>query len=120
MTKLTGISVSSITDKSDCIEIWWVELDNSTIKFNEPLLIPLTILDSGTDEECYFAELPEIGISAVGVDFDELRSCLRSDIRMTWKRVFKKSENELTSNDKAIRRRFLELAEEISEEISDE
>jgi len=116
MTKLTGISASSATDSQDHLEIWWVELDNSTIKFNEPLLIPLEILDGGTDEECYFAEFPEIGISAVGVDFDELRSCLRSDIRMTWKRVFQKPESELTPNDRAIKRRFLELAEEIGGE----
>ena len=113
MTKLAGISGSSATTSQDRLEVWSVELDNSTIKFNEPLFVPLEILDKGTDAECCFAEFPEIGISAVGVDFEELQRCLHSDIRMTWKRVFKKPENKLTPKDKAIRRRFLELAEEI-------
>jgi hypothetical protein len=61
-----------------------------------------------------YAEFPEVGVSAVGVDFEELRSCLHSDIQMTWKRVFREPVNELTPKDNAIRQRFLELAEEIS------
>jgi hypothetical protein len=116
MAKLAGISTSSVTESQTPLEIWEVLLDSSTIKFNVPLLISPTILDKGTSEECYFAELPEIGISAVGVDIDELRSCLHSDIRMTWKRVFRKPISKLTPKDAAIRQRLLELTEEINNE----
>ena len=42
-----------------------VSMDYSIIKFNERLLVPFTVLDKGTTSECYFAELKEIGISAV-------------------------------------------------------
>jgi hypothetical protein len=115
MAQLTETTALSATDNQDHLEVWLVELDNSTIKFNEPLLIPPVVLDQGTTEACYFAEFPELGISAVGIDIEELQSCLRSDIRMTWKRVFSKSENELTQKDRAIRLKFLELAEEVND-----
>jgi len=115
MAQLTETSASSATGSQDHLEVWLVELDNSTIKFNEPLLIPPVVLDQGTAEECYSAEFPELGVSAVGIDIEELQSCLRSDIRMTWKRVFCKPENELTPNDRAIRLKFLELAEEVND-----
>ena len=115
MTKLVETSVSAVVDSPTPLEIWEVSLDDSTtIKFNERLLVPFTVLDEGTTGECYFAELKEIGISAVGVDLGELRSCLHSDIRMTWKRVFTKSTDKLTPKDRDIRQRFRKLAEEIS------
>ena len=96
------------------LEIWDVSLGNSTIKFHEPFFVPYTVLEKGTAEECFFAEFQEVGISAVGVDIEELRSCLHSDIRMTWERVFRKSVSELTQKDKAIKQRFLEFVQEIS------
>jgi len=111
-----GISTSSAIDNQNDLEIWEVPFDDETIiKFiHGPLCIRPTILDEGTAGECYFAEDPEIGISAVGVDIDELWRCLHSDIRMTWKRVCRKQNGELTPKDKVIRRRLLKLAEEIS------
>ena len=112
---MTAKSVkNSVQSAAECVEIWEVMLDNATIKFNERLSIPIETLDKGTDEECLFAECPEFGISAVGVDFEELRSCLHSDIRMAWKRIFKRPDSELTPKDKGIKQRFLKLAEEIS------
>jgi len=94
-------------------EIWEVPLDDSTIKFNEPLIVKPAILDRGTPEECFCAECPELDISAAGVDIDELSSCLRSDIRMTWKRVLQKQNNKLTAKELAVKRRFLKIAEEV-------
>jgi len=116
MGKLAGISISSAIDSQDYLEIWEVPLDDATtIKFvHGPFRVLPTILDEGTAGECYFAEDLETGISAVGVDVDELRRCLHSDIRMTWKRVCRKQSSELTSKDKVIRQRLLKLAEEIS------
>ena len=91
-----------------------VPTDHSIIKFGTPLLIPVEILDKGTPQQCYFVELKEIGVSAVGVDIEELYSCLHSDIRMTWKRVCHKPKRTLTPEDKEIRRQFRKLAEEIN------
>ena len=111
MAKLVRNSAQSV---AVCVEIWEVILDDVSIKFNERISIPITVLDKGTEEECLFAEYPEIGVSAVGIDFEELRSCLHSDIRLMWKRVFQRPDGELSLKDKAIKQRFLELAEEIS------
>jgi hypothetical protein len=94
-------------------EIWEVMLDNSTIKFFKPLIVQPTILDRGTSGECYSAEYPELDLSAVGVSLDELMSCFRSDIRITWKRVVQKKDTELAPNARTIKRRFLECAEEV-------
>ena len=95
------------------LEIWEVPLDDSTIKFNKPLVVNPTIFDRGTPEECFYAECHELDISAVRVDLDELSSCLRSDIRMTWKRVVQKQNNKLTAKELATKQRFLEIAEEV-------
>ena len=103
----------TIKDGQNMLEVLDVPLDDdSFILFNEPLLVPFTIIDKGTAGECYFAELKEIGISAVGVDLGELCSCLQSDICMTWKRVFRKSASKLTSIDKKIKQQFRKLAKE--------
>ena len=96
-------------------EIWEVMLDNSTIKFFKPLIVQPEVLDRGTPEQCYCADYHEIDVSAVGVSLDELSSCLRSDIRMTWKRIVRKRDDELSSEDRAIKQRFLEIAEEVSD-----
>ena len=96
-------------------EIWEVMLDDSTIKFNEPLAIKPRILDQGTSGECFYAEYPELDVSAVGVDLDELLSCLRSDIRMNWKRIVQKRTNELSVHEQRVKQRWLEIAEEIND-----
>jgi hypothetical protein len=114
--KLAESSTLSAADNHTPLEIWEVSLDDSTIKFFKPFFILPTVLDEGTSGECYFVECPEVGISAVGVDFDELRRCLHSDIRIMWKRVVRKPDNELLPEDRTIKRRFLELAWEINNE----
>ena len=98
-------------------EIWSVPLDeHRSIKFYEPLIVQPVVLDQGTPEECFYAEYPKLDISAVGIDFDELQSCLRSDIRMTWKRVVQKHSRELKPDEQIIRRRWLDTAEEVNDE----
>ncbi len=96
-------------------EIWEVMLDNSTIKFHEPLVLTPRILDRGTPSECFYAEQPALDIFAVGIDWEELASCLRSDIRMTWKRIVRKHDNALTPDDRVTKRRWLEIAEEVND-----
>ncbi|MGL6226904.1 MAG: hypothetical protein ACRC10_09820 [Thermoguttaceae bacterium] len=105
--------MSTVTETLAPVEIWEVMLDDATIKFFEPLVLQPVILDRGTPGECCFAENSSLDISAVGVDEEELASCLRSDIRMTWKRVMRQPDAALSSFDRTIKARFLERAEEI-------
>ena len=96
-------------------EIWSVMLDDKTIRFFEPLIIKPRILDRGTPAECFCAECAELDLFAVGVDLDELLSCLRSDIRMTWKRVVQKHTNALTADERRVKQRWLNIAEVIND-----
>ena len=93
-------------------EIWEVMLDNATIKFFKPFHVQPKILDAGTSAQCYCADCPKLDLSAVGVSLDELSSCIRSDIRMTWKRIVRKPDSELTSKDRIIKKQWLKIAEE--------
>jgi hypothetical protein len=96
-------------------EIWEVPLDHATIKFFEPLIVQPKVLppEEPGDRTYFTVDVPELDLSAVGISLDELESCLRSDIRMTWKRVVQKHNDELTPNTRTIKRRFLEIAEEV-------
>ena len=98
-------------------EIWGVMLDNATIKFFEPLIIqPTILLPEEADDPVYCtADVPELDLSAVGISFEELESCIRSDIRMTWKRIVRKPDSELTPDDRIIKKRWLKIAEEYSD-----
>jgi hypothetical protein len=98
-------------------EIWEVMLDNSTIKFFEPLLVQPEVLqpEESSDPKYWTVDVPELDLSAVGISLDELGSCVRSDIRMTWKRIVQKHDNELTPDQRAVKRRFLKLAEEVND-----
>jgi len=55
--------------------------------------------------------VPELNLSAVGISFEELGNCVRSDICMIWQRIAQKHDNELTPANQTIKRRFREIAE---------
>ena len=103
------------TDILAPFEIWEVPFGDSTIRFFEPLVVTPTVLDKDTSAECFCAEYPELDLSAVGISLEELNSCVRSDIRMTWRRIVRKGNNELTPKEQAVKRRFLEMAEEVND-----
>lgn len=109
------MSQTNQTDLLAPFEIWEVLLDNSTIKFHNPLVVTPEVLDRGTPGECFFVEFPDLDLSAVGIDREELLSCLRSDIRMTWKRIVQKHDNELVPEDRELKRRLLKAAEEVND-----
>ena len=110
------MSYATETDVLAPFEIWSVTLDDdTTIKFHEPLVVEPRILDQGTSGECFCAECPELDLFAVGVDLDELLSCLRSDIRMTWKSIVQKHANVLTVDERRVRQQWLDIAEEIND-----
>ena len=64
-------------------EIWEVPLDDSTIKFHEPLV--LTPKRISADGGFWVIEQPELGLSAFGSDHESLWDCVQSCIRMAWK-----------------------------------
>jgi hypothetical protein len=99
-------------------EIWEVMLNDSTIKFHKPLMVQPEVLlpEEPGDPSYWTVDVPELDLSAVGVSLDELGSCVRSDIRMTWKRIVQRGDNDLTPSEQAVRRRFLEIAEEVRDE----
>ena len=98
-------------------EIWEVMLDQTTIKFFEPLLVQPELLppEEPGDPTYWTVDVPDLDLSAVGVSLEELGSCVRSDIRMTWQRIVQKHNDELTPENKVIKRRWLEIAGEISD-----
>ena len=109
--------IAPITNQTELppFEIWEVMLDNATIKFFKPFYVQPKILDAGTSAQCYCADCPKLDISAVGISLDELSSCIRSDIRMTWKRIVRKHDSELTPKDRIIKDRWLKIAEEYTD-----
>ena len=98
-------------------EIWEVMLDNSTIKFFEPLIVKPEILppEEPGDPTYWTVDVPNLDLSTVGISLEELGSCVRSDLRMTWKRIVQKHDDELTPNDRTIKRCYLEIAEEVGD-----
>ena len=121
MATLTQDFPLSATDNHTMLapfEIWEVMLDDSTIKFFEPLMVQPEVLppEEPGDPAYWTVDVPKLDLSAVGISLEELESCVRSDIRMTWKQVVRKRNNELTPHDRTIKQRWLEIAEEVGDE----
>ena len=99
------------------IEIWEVMLDNSTIKFFEPLVLtPFRLEDDpdDIDENEYLAvRCPELAISSFGADLEELESAIRSDIRFAWRHFVLADDSQLTPDAKVIKDRYLAVAEAV-------
>ncbi|MGL6225028.1 MAG: hypothetical protein ACRC10_00185 [Thermoguttaceae bacterium] len=107
--------MSTVTDTLIPLEIWEVDLEETTIKFFEPLVLqPIPLLPEEPGDRTYLTvEYPELDLAAVALNHTELLSCLRSDIRLTWKRVMYQPESDLSAFDRTIKVRFLEIAEEV-------
>jgi len=108
----------SITETLDVLapfEIWEVLLDGSTIKFYEPLVLKPEVLppESPTDRAYLIVDVPDLDISVVAIDYSELLSCVRSDIRMIWDNCVRKDDAFLTPKNRIIKQRYLSMAEEI-------
>jgi len=108
-----------ITDQAELppFEIWEVMLDNATIRFFKPFYVQPVILrpEEPRDPTYWTADVPELDISAVGVSLEELSSCIRSDIRMTWNEIVRRHDSELTPNTRIIKKRWLKIAEECTD-----
>ncbi len=97
-------------------EIWEVMLDNSTIKFHEPLVLQTVILppESPTDRIYLVVEHPELAISSYGVNLEELELAVRSDISFAWRHFVQADDTILAPDAKAVKENYLAVAEEIN------
>jgi len=102
-------------------EIWEVMLDDSTIKFYEPLILkPVPLPDdpeepSQPGENNYLlVECPELNISTAADNRDDLLEFVHSDIRFAWRRIVRTETKRLDQKARAIKNHYLALAEEVT------
>ena len=97
-------------------EIWEVPLDDErTIKFNEPFIVQPEILppEEPGDETYWTVDVPELNISAHGIDYEELRDCIESCIIFGWRHYVQPDDRSLSPKVREIKRNYLNLAEEV-------
>ena len=114
----------SLTEKLDVLapfEIWEVLLDDSAIKFHEPLVLEPVPLPDDPEEPCepgennYLQiECPELNISTAADNRDDLLEFVHSDIRFAWRRIVRADEKCLDPKSRTIKKRYLALAEEVT------
>jgi hypothetical protein len=117
----TGRSQICETDREAALhapfEIWEVMLDNSTIKFFEPLILNLKLIPSDPNEREYcLVEVPELMISTLGEERREIQSGVLSDIRDAWKHIVSLPDDRLSQSGKRVKQNYLAIAEEVFDE----
>ena len=116
----------SITEKLDILapfEIWEVLLDNTTIKFHEPLMLQPVPLPDDPEEPSrpgenryWLVECPELDISTCGEDRREMHNGILSDIRDAWKHIVSIPDDKISPRGKKIKEAYLAIAEEVMDE----
>jgi len=99
-------------------EIWEVMLDNSTIKFFQPLVIRPKVLppEEPGDQTYWLVDVPELMISTFGNEYHTIRNGVLSDIRDAWKYIVSMPDDGLSQNGKKIKEKYLSIAEEVFDE----
>ena len=96
-------------------EIWEVMLDNSSIKFHEPLILTPSWVPDDPDEpdENEYLQIiyPKLNIDVCAETRDELLDWVRSEIFMNWKNFVSKEDSQLIPSTLALKRRYLAVAE---------
>ncbi len=100
-------------------EIWEVMLDNSTIKFHQPLMLQPEWLPDDPDEpdenEYLSVKMPELAINVYAENFDDLLEAVHSAIRIAWRVFVRVPDDRLIPSTKEIQQNYLAIAEEIDE-----
>ena len=94
-------------------EIWEVMLDDTTIKFFEPLLLKPKRLAG--DDDLWIIEKSDLGLSAFGTDRESLWECVQSCIRMAWKEFVCEDDRNLLPLAKKYKDAYLSIAEDVDE-----
>ncbi|MCL2005099.1 MAG: hypothetical protein FWG73_02945 [Planctomycetaceae bacterium] len=107
------MSTAVQTDLLAPFEIWEVRLDQSTIKFFEPLVVQPAILppEEPGDNTYLIADVPELNISSHGLTRDELWECILGDIRFNWAAFVCENDGCLEPLAKSIKDSYLAVAE---------
>lgn len=97
------------------LEVWEVTLDNQTIKFSDrPLVLSPTWMPNDPDEEdeneYMEVEVPELAISSYGIDIEQLRSAIHSDIRFAWKHYVLADDSQLTPDALEVKNNYLKIS----------
>ncbi len=96
-------------------EIWEVMLDNSTIKFFQPLVLQPEWLPDDPDEpdenEYLAVKVPELDIAVFAEDFDDLIEAVHSNIRVNWRHYVLPPIDQISAQAKTVRRAYLDIAE---------
>ncbi len=96
-------------------EIREVMLDNSTIRFFEPLVLTPTRMPHDPDEpgdvEYWEVIHEELGVDVYAETHGDLMEAVHSNIRMNWKHYALAADNRLTPGARAIKQSLLAVAE---------
>ena len=123
MTLTQGFSTLPVAEEQiDSFEIWEVMLENSTIKFYEPLILQPVLLPDDPEEPSppgknnyMLVECPDLNISTFADTREDLLEFIHSDIRFAWRRIVQVDSARLDLQSLQIKRNYLALAEEIHE-----
>ncbi len=100
-------------------EIWEVMLDNSTIKFHEPLVLQPTRMPHDPDEpgdvEYWEVIHQNLAIDVYAETVDEVIEAVHSAIRIAWRVFVCVPDDRLIPATKKIQQNYLAIAEEIDE-----
>ncbi len=100
-------------------EIWEVMLDNSTVKFREPLVLTPTRMHHDSDEpgDVEYWEVVDrrLAIDVYAETVDELIEAVHSAIRIAWRVFVRVPDDRLIPATKRIQQNYLAIAEEIDE-----
>ena len=117
MTLAQGFSTLPVAEEQiDSFEIWEVMLENSTIKFHEPLILQPVPLPDDPEEPSppgknnyMLVECPDLNISTFADTREDLLEFIHSDIRFAWKRIVQVDSARLDRQSLQIKRNYLRL-----------
>ncbi len=94
-------------------EILEVMLDNSTVRFFEPLVLTPKILppEEPGDKTYWTVDMPELNISVHADNMDDLWEFVSSDIRFIWRHIVLAPPSTLSRAATKIKSNWLEIAE---------
>ncbi|MGL4593390.1 MAG: hypothetical protein ACRCUY_01530 [Thermoguttaceae bacterium] len=111
-----------MTTKTDLLapfEIWEVPINGTVIKFHKPLILTPKWLpddpDEPDDHDYLWIECPELDISSWSEDRDDLRKWVEEDIAFAWEHFVRLDDDQQTPATLRIKRRYMQLAEEIND-----
>lgn len=96
------------------LEIWEVPLDNSVIKFFQPLILQPRKLPHDPDDtdDTEYAEVvyPKLNIDVYANNHDDLLEAVYSNIRLEWQHFVQQDDAGLRPETLQIKRNYLDMA----------